>query len=186
MNHQGTKVLKTDRLILRPFRISDAQKMYDNWASDPEVTRFLTWPTHTSVDVARKVLDHWVASYEKPDYYQWAICLKENDEPIGSMAVVDGDFRIGRAEIGYCISKRWWGKGITAEALQAVMDYLFGDVGMNRMEARHDVNNPNSGKVMQKCGLKMEGIFPDFGCNNQGVCDIAQYAILKKDWRQQI
>ena len=185
MNHQGTKVLKTDRLILRPFRISDAQKMYDNWASDPEVTRFLTWPTHTSVDVARKVLDHWVASYEKPDYYQWAICLKENDEPIGSMAIVDGDFRIGRAEIGYCISRNWWGKGITAEALQAAIDYLFGDVGMNRIEARHDVNNPNSGKVMQKCGLKMEGIFPDFGCNNQGVCDIAQYAILKKDWRQQ-
>ncbi len=185
MNHQGTKVIDTKRLILRPFRISDAEKMFANWASDPEVTRFLTWPTHTSVDVTRKVLDHWVSSYEKPDYYQWAICLKENDEPIGSMAVVDGDFRIGRAEIGYCISKNWWGKGITAEALQAVMDYLFGDVGMNRMEARHDVKNPNSGKVMKKCGMKQEGVFPDYGCNNQGVCDIVQYALLKKDWRQQ-
>lgn len=185
MNHQGTKRIETNRLILRPFRMSDAEKMFANWSSDPEVTRFLTWPTHTSVDVTRKVLDHWVASYEKPDYYQWAICLKENDEPIGSMAIVDGDFRIGRAEIGYCISRKWWGRGITAEALQAVIDYLFGDVGMNRIEARHDVNNPNSGKVMQKCGMKMEGIFPYFGCNNQGVCDIAQYAILKKDWRQQ-
>ena len=185
MNHQGTKRIETNRLILRPFRMSDAEKMFANWASDPEVTRFLTWPTHTSVDVTRKVLDHWVSSYEKPDYYQWAICLKENDEPIGSMAVVDGDFRIGRAEIGYCISRNWWGKGITAEALHAAIDYLFGDVGMNRIEARHDVNNPNSGKVMQKCGMKMEGIFPDYGCNNQGVCDIAQYAILKKEWRQQ-
>lgn len=186
MNHQGTKVLKTDRLILRPFRISDAQKMYDNWASDPEVTKFLTWPTHASAEVTANLLAYWCNQYEKEDYYQWAICLKENDEPIGSMAIVDGDFRVGRAEIGYCISRKWWGKGITAEALQAAIDYLFGDVGMNRIEARHDVNNPNSGKVMQKCGLKMEGIFPDFGCNNQGVCDIAQYAILKKDWRQQI
>lgn len=185
MNHQGTKVIETNRLILRPFRISDAEKVFANWASDPEVTRFLTWPTHTSVDVTRKVLDHWVASYERPDYYQWAICLKENDEPIGSMAVVDGDFRIGRAEIGYCISKSWWGKGITAEAFRAVIDFLFGEAEVNRIEARHDVMNPNSGRVMQKCGLKLEGIFPDFGCNNQGVCDIAQYAILKKDWRQQ-
>ena len=185
MKHQGTKVIETNRLILRPFRISDAQKMYDNWASDPAVTKFLTWPTHASVEVTGKLLDYWCGQYEKDDYYQWAICLKENDEPIGSMAIVDGDFRIGRAEIGYCISRKWWGKGITAEAFRAVIDFLFGKADANRIEARHDVNNPNSGRVMQKCGLKLEGIFLDFGCNNQGVCDIAQYAILKKDWRQQ-
>lgn len=184
MHHQGTKVIETNRLILRPFRISDGQKMYDNWASDDEVTKFLTWPTHQSVEVTGQLLAYWCNQYEKDDNYQWAICLKESDEPIGSMAIVDGDFRVGRAEIGYCISRKWWGKGITAEALQAAMDYLFGEVGMNRIEARHDVNNPNSGRVMQKCGMKLEGIFSDFGCNNQGVCDIAQYALLKKDWRK--
>lgn len=181
MEHKGTQILTTDRLILRPFRLSDVQQMYNNWASDPDVTHFLTWPTHTSPDVTRMVLEHWVSSYEKPDYYQWAICLKDGNEPIGSMAVVHGDFRVARAEIGYCIGKKWWHQGITSEALQAVMDYLFDQVGMNRIEAHHDVNNPRSGLVMQKCGMKQEGVFRDYGYNNQGVCDIVQYALLKKD-----
>ncbi len=75
MNHQGTKRIKTNRLILRPFRISDAQKMYDNWASDPEVTKFLTWPTHASAEVTANLLAYWCNQYEKEDYYQWAICL---------------------------------------------------------------------------------------------------------------
>ena len=62
--------------------------MYKNWASDPEVTKFLTWPTHPSVEVSRKINASWVASYEKPDYYQWAIVPKELGEPIGSISVV--------------------------------------------------------------------------------------------------
>ena len=56
MNHLGTKILKTDRLLLRPFQLTDAEAMYRNWASDPDVTRFLTWPTHTSPEVSAKVL----------------------------------------------------------------------------------------------------------------------------------
>ena len=64
MNHKGTQVIETKRLVLRPFRISDAQKMYDNWASDPEVTKFLTWPTHASVEVAGQVLAYWCNRYE--------------------------------------------------------------------------------------------------------------------------
>lgn len=183
MNHQGTKRIETERLILRPFLLEDAENMYKNWASDPEVTKFLTWPTHSSVEVTGQLMNYWSSQYEKPDNYQWAIELKEIGQPIGSMAVVHGDFRVGRAEIGYCIGRPWWHKGIVAEALKAVMQYLFEEVGMNRIEAKHDVKNPNSGKVMQKCGMKLEGIFPDYGCNNQGVCDIAQYAILKKEWK---
>ncbi len=183
MEHKGTKRLETERLILRPFKMEDAENMFHNWASDPDVTHFLTWPTHPSTDVTKMVLNNWVSQYDKMDNYQWAIELKEIGQPIGSMAVVHGDMRIGRAEIGYCIGKTWWHQGIVSEALKAVMQYLFEDVGMNRIEAHHDVKNPHSGGVMKKCGMKLEGIFPDYGYNNQGVCDIAQYAILKKDWK---
>lgn len=70
MKHQGTKTLETSRLILRRFQEGDGDFMYKNWASDPEVTKFLTWPTHPSVEVSRKINASWVASYEKPDYYQ--------------------------------------------------------------------------------------------------------------------
>ena len=83
MNHKGTIQLETERLILRRFTIDDAPVMFKNWASDPEVTKFMTWPTHKDVGVSRWVLDSWIPSYEKDDYYVWAIILKENgDEPI--------------------------------------------------------------------------------------------------------
>ena len=89
MKHCGTKRLETERLILRRFAPSDAEAMYKNWASDSEVTRFLTWPAHGSAEVSRRVLETWAAQYENDDYYQWAIVLKENgDGPIGSISAV--------------------------------------------------------------------------------------------------
>ncbi|MBQ4523154.1 MAG: GNAT family N-acetyltransferase, partial [Lachnospiraceae bacterium] len=77
MNHKGTVKLETERLILRRFVIEDAKAMYENWASEDEVTKFLTWPTHSSVEDTRFVLNHWINSYEKSDFYNWAIELKE-------------------------------------------------------------------------------------------------------------
>ena len=110
------------------------------------------------------------------------IVWKAIDEPIGSISVVAFDPQVNKAEIGYCIGKNWWGKGIVAEALSAVMDYLFREVGVNRIEARHDVKNPRSGVVMKKCGMVYEGIARQAGRNNQGLCDICSYGILAEDW----
>lgn len=64
MNKAGTQNIETKRLLLRRFKIEDAEDMYNNWASDPEVTRYLTWPTHSSVDVTRDLLTDWVIRYE--------------------------------------------------------------------------------------------------------------------------
>ena len=86
MNHQGTIRIETPRLILRRFVIEDAPAAFRNWTSDPEVTKFLRWPTHPHVGVTESVLNDWISSYEKPDFYQWAIELKELGEPIGSIA----------------------------------------------------------------------------------------------------
>ena len=89
MKHLGTQRLESERLILRRFVVEDAESMYKNWASDNEVTKYLTWPTHPSVDVTKFVLQDWVNSYVNDNYYQWAIVLKENgEEPIGSISVV--------------------------------------------------------------------------------------------------
>ena len=123
--------------------------MYKNWVSDPEVTKFLTWPTHPSVEVSRKINASWVASYEKPDYYQWAIVPKELGEPIGSIAVVEPNEKAESMEVGYALSRKYWGQGIMTEAFTAVIRYLFEEVGILRVSSRHDPNNPASGKVMQ-------------------------------------
>jgi ribosomal-protein-alanine N-acetyltransferase len=182
MKHIGTNGIATQRLILRRFVIDDAEYMYNNWANDNDVTKYLIWPTHENINVSRKVLMDWINNYEKPDFYQWAIVLKEINEPIGSISVVKQDDRIKMAHIGYCIGKKWWNKGITSEALKSVIKYLFEEVGMNRIESRHDPNNPNSGKVMKKCGMKYEGTMRQADWNNQGVCDFSEYAILAEEY----
>ena len=182
MQHRGTQKLETDRLILRRFENADAAAMYKNWASDPEVTKYLTWPTHPSQKISQIVTDEWVNAYANENYYQWAIVIKENgDEPIGSIGVVRMDEEIAMVHIGYCIGKVWWNQGVTSEALKAIMDFLFDEVGANRIEARHDLRNPNSGKVMEKCGMKYEGTLRSSDRNNQGICDACYYALLKEE-----
>lgn len=182
MKHLGTKELETQRLVLRRFTLEDAQAMYDHWASDPEVTKFLTWPAHSSPEVTKTVLTDWVQSYEKENYYQWAIVPKELGQPIGSIAVVEQDDRVCKAHIGYCIGKNWWHCGYMSEALKAVLDYLFSQVGLLRVEARHDPRNPHSGGVMKKCGMKFEGTLRQSDWNNQGICDASWYAMLRSEW----
>lgn len=184
LKHSGTAVIETERLVLRPFALEDAEAMYKNWANDPEVTRFLMWPTHRDVDESEEVLSGWVERYEDGDYYQWAIELKELGEPIGSISVVQQDQRARRAHIGYCIGKKWWHRGIMTEALGAVIDYLFSE-GYLRIDSRHNVKNPHSGDVMKKCGMRYEGTFKGYDWDNSGIGDAAFYAILKEDYDKQ-
>ena len=182
LKHCGTKLLETDRLILRRFTIEDAEAMYKNWASDDEVTKFLTWPTHGSADISRMVVTDWVNSYEKDNFYNWAIELKEIGEIIGNISSVGGSDAVGRIHMGYCIGASWWGKGIVSEALECVMKFFFEEVEANRIDARHDVNNPASGKVMKKCGMTYEGTLRQYDINNQGIGDTAYYGILRDEW----
>lgn len=181
MQHIGTKTLETERLLLRRFCRDDASAMYRNWASDPEVTRYLTWPTHTDEEVTSSILAEWLANYADERYYQWAIVPKGNgNAPIGSIAVVELDDQVKSAAIGYCIGRAWWNMGITSEALSSVITFLFEEVGINRVEAYHDPRNPHSGAVMRKCGMTYEGTFRQSARNNQGICDACWYAILKE------
>jgi len=181
MIHKGTKCIETGRLQLRPFRKEDAEAMFDNWAKDPEVTKFLSWQNYKSVDTAHAILEDWTAQYCRPDFYQWAIELKELKQPIGSISVVNADDRVEMVEIGYCIGKAWWGQGIMPEVLTAVVEYLFNEVGVQRVEAGHDPNNLASGAVIRKCGMKYEGTLRRRIRSNQGITDVAWYSMLRED-----
>ena len=180
MNHIGTIELTTERLTLRRFELEDAASAYYNWTSDPEVTKYLTWPTHQSVEQTEQVIkEFWIANYDKKDFYEWAIELNEIEQPIGSISAVRVDDNIDAVEIGYCIGREFWHKGYTSEALKEVMRFFFEEVGAGRVSARHDVNNPNSGKVMQKCGMEYEGTMRRADRNNTGITDVAVYAKVK-------
>lgn len=182
MIHMGTKRLETARLILRKFEASDAHKAFENWMSDPNVTLFLRWPTHTCLETTRRVLRDWIASYERDDFYQWAIVLKEIGEPIGTISVVDSNDALDIVHIGYCIGSRWWHQGITSEAFRAIIPFLFDEVKANRIESQHDPNNPHSGMVMKKCGLQYEGTLRQADFSNRGIVDAAIYSLLASDY----
>ncbi len=179
--HKGTKTLHTERLTLRRFAIADADVMFRNWASDPRVTRFLSWTPHTSVEITKAILKDWCALYKNPSYYHWAIVL--DGEPIGGINVVRQSDKNEVAELGYCIGADFWGRGITAEAVRAVMNYLFETLGFHRVEIHHATDNPASGRVAEKCGLSCEGVLRSSTRIGTGEFkDIRVWGILREEW----
>ncbi|MBR3865939.1 MAG: GNAT family N-acetyltransferase [Clostridia bacterium] len=181
LTHKGTQTLKTDRLTLRRYTVEDAEMMYKTWACDARVTKFLTWEPHPSADLTKALLEMWVAEYEKADNYNWVIELEE--KIIGSITVVRQSSRDELAELGYCAGYDYWGKGIMTEAAKAVIDFLFGEVGFNRISIEHAVKNPASGKVAEKCGMTLEGTKRQYFKASSGeFLDINEYSILKSEW----
>jgi ribosomal-protein-alanine N-acetyltransferase len=185
MNHTGTVVLETPRLILRPFVMEDAPAAFRNWCSDPEVTRFLRWPAHSSEQITRMVLESWIADYARPDFYQWAIVPKDLGEPVGTLSVVDQEENAAKLHIGYCIGRPWQNRGYTTEALHRVLEHLFLQVGAGRIESQHDPENIASGRVMLKCGLQKEALLRKADWSNRGIVDACLHAILREEWEAQ-
>lgn len=185
MTHRGTQPLETARLILRPFTSEDGPVMFRNWCGDPEVTKYLTWPTHPDAEISAALARDWAEKSASPDFYSWAMVLKSLGEPVGSISVVQAiDPRIQSAEVGYCMGRAWWGQSLMTEAFARVIGFLFDEVGVNRVCARHDPRNPASGAVMRKCGLRYEATLRQADWNNQGICDVAIYALTREERRR--
>lgn len=183
MNHKGTQQIETDRLLLRRFTERDIQASFRNWTSDEKMTEFLRWPAHSSVEVTRKVMSEWFAAYEKVDFYQWAIEVKDRpDGVIGAISAGEANERVGSVQIGYCLGTRWWGQGIMTEAFAGIIPFLFEEVRVNRIAAQHDPANPASGNVMRKCGLVYEGTLRQADFSNKGIVDAAVYGLLARDF----
>ncbi len=183
LTHKGTQTIETDRLILRPFTMADAEPMFRNWASDDAVTKFLSWSTHRNISETESIISGWVDC--GPDEYKWAITLKDHGpEAIGSLCITQISEKTRMAHFGFALGRAWWNKGIMTEALSAVIDFLFDEVGFNRIESRHDVENIGSGAVMRKCGMTYEGRSRQSHRNNLGLRDMDCYAILASDQRR--
>lgn len=185
MNYKGTTKLETELLILRRFKITDADDMFENYASSDNVTKYMTWETHSNIDVTREYLQSLTKSYSDGKVFDWAIELKNENKVIGSIGAKKPDESLSKIEIGYCIGEKWWNRGIVTEALKEVIRFFFEEIGVNRIEAYHDVRNPASGRVMQKCGMKFEGVLRQAYLFKNGVADVYVYSILKSDIKKQ-
>lgn len=182
MEHKGTVRIETPRLILRQFTMDDTEAVFRNWESDDEVTKFLRWTAADSISETESVLEEWVGNYADQSFYQWAIVPKDLNEPIGTISVVDMDEKTDKVHIGYCIGRKWWRKGYTSEAFSGIIPFFFNEVKVQRIESQHDPDNPNSGKVMRKCGLIYEGTLRKADWSNRGIVDACIYGLLAGDY----
>ncbi len=143
--------IETNRLLLREFAYSDATPMFYNWASDSEVTKFMTWPVHQTIEDSEKIVHKFVSEIGKTP--RFAITIKETGEVIGCIDVAK--MYEGYPEIGYVLSRKHWNNGYMSEACQAFVEYLV-HLGYKTIYISHVHNNIASQRVIEKCGFKFK------------------------------
>ena len=144
--------LDTKRLILRQVTHDDVQAIFDNWASDPEVTKYLTWNAHENISVTHQIMDFWLDEYKKDNCYRYGIERKSDGELMGMIDVVG--YHHGNPVIGYCSGRKYWNNGYMSEALEALIKELFSN-GYNTIVAEAAKENTGSNRVIQKAGFKL-------------------------------
>ena len=180
MKALGTQTIETERLILRRFVETDAQAMFENWASRLDNLTYVTWNPHPNVDFTKNSIRTWVASYDNPNYYKWAICLKENpNHVIGDISLVSVDEENSSCEVGYIIGMDYWGRGIMTEALKAVLSYCLDEIRFKEVNACYASLNPASARVMEKAGMTFWKTIPKAVERKGYIADKIYYQIKK-------
>ncbi len=145
----------TSRLELRRPLLTDDPVAIFAYGGDPEVAKYMDWPVTERVEDSRRVIESAVQKWESGDEYSWRIMVKPDDTPVGG---VGATIRGHRAELGFLLSRSLWGKGITTEAAGAVLDWLKSLDELQRIQAKCDVDNVASARVLEKLGLNREGV----------------------------
>jgi ribosomal-protein-alanine N-acetyltransferase len=171
--------LETESLLLRKMRLDDAQAMFA-YASDPEVTRYVLFETHRSVEDSEEFLRFAVEGYERGDFGGWGIVLKKSGAFIGTCGV-DVNYEHARAELGYVLSREHWGKGLMPEAVRAVIRFGFRRMELNRIQARCIAENTASERVMEKAGMTYEGTLRESEYIKGAYRDMKLYSILRRE-----
>lgn len=177
----NTKILETERLILRRFTIEDSEGMFNNWASDPNVNKYLAWPLHKNVDETKEIINKWISKYESGSY-NWIVETKDTHEVIGSICEEGKSIKHKTIALGYCFGSKYWNKGYASEVLRRVIEYLLTEQDFYLVEANHRSSNPASGRVMQKAGMKYDGTLRERKINPDGIrADMISYSITKNE-----
>lgn len=147
--------LGTDRLVLRRPVAADASALFEEYTQDHEVTRYLTWRPHSSLDDTRAYLARCQAGWNAGTDLTWAITLAGDDRPIGMIGL---RARAAMADMGYVLARRYWGRGLMTEAATAIVTLALGNPMVYRVWAVCDVENHASARVMEKAGMTHEGV----------------------------
>ncbi len=149
--------LSTERLTLRRMKVSDWKDMYE-YSKKECVTRYLLWDPHNTPEQTQDYLRYLQTRYRTGDFYDWAVVDRKSGKMIGTCGFASLDFHNNAAEVGYVLNPDYWGQGIAAEALQAVLKFGFMELNIHRIEAKYIIGNDPSRRVMEKCGMSFEGV----------------------------
>ncbi|AOZ90841.1 GNAT family N-acetyltransferase [Paenibacillus crassostreae] len=174
-------VFETERLILRKLSMNDLDSYFE-FASDPIVSVSTLWNRHETIEDTKDYLHKVMGKYESKEAFRWGIIYKPNNQLIGRTGLISWDVTHSRAEIGYALASQYWNKGIISEATREVMRYGFEKLELNRIEGRCNYNNEGSARVMEKLGMKLEGILREQLKIKGTFMDQRLYSILKSDY----
>jgi ribosomal-protein-alanine N-acetyltransferase len=164
--------IETERLLLRKITLSDASDMFE-YASNPEVSEYTMWSTHTSIEDTKYFLQSLTKMYKKRELVDWGIVHKAEKKFIGTCGFV---------EWSMTHSRRYWGEGYMSEAVNAVIEFGFREMLLNRIMARCEVNNIASARVMEKVGMQLEGILRQHLFVKGRYWDLKIYSILREEF----
>ena len=149
------EVLHTERLTLRPPRPSDAAAIFHAYAADAEVARFVRWRPHTSVEETEQYVAACVAAWDSDSRFPWVMELGEGGGPLGMVELRVAGFK---ADVGYVLGRRFWGRGLATEALRPVVGWALAQPEIYRVWAVCDAENVASARVLEKAGMSREGV----------------------------
>ena len=171
--------IETKRLVLRKLCLEGAQAIFDGWAQDQEVTRYLTWRPHERIEQTQEFVDGCIRAWEGETRFPYMITLKDDGQVIG---IIDPRVEGPKAGIGYGAARAHWGKGYVPEATRAIIDWSFQQPSIYRVYATTDVENVASRRVLEKVGMQCEGILRKY-IVHPNISDIPRdsyiYAITK-------
>ena len=171
-----TPSLQTERILLRPLSVADAEAIFNNWAADPNVTKHMRWNAHESIDVTLEWLTSEDADIANEKSYQWVFVHRGNNEVFGSGGLIYNEEH-GMFEIGYVIMKKHWNQGLTTEASRAIVAFATCELKQQKLHARHAKENPASGRVMEKVGFVYlrDGQYASF--DNKRIFECREYIL---------
>ncbi len=177
--------LETERLFLRKISLNDVDDMYE-YSSDASVTEYLTWSPHPDKVYTVEYASYLQSRYRSGDFFDWGIVYKNTGKMIGTCGFTRFDYVNNSAEIGFVLNKSYHRQGIAAEAASIVIKFGFERLGLNRIESKFIIENDASRQVMEKLGMKFEGIRRE-GMLIKGIYrDIGTYSVLKKEYLKKL